>query len=152
VAATRSVRISQADLAPEDRSAFDLTVLVPVLLLVALGVSMVFSASIPMAALRESEDIYYYLKRELLFAALGLAAMYCVARVSMDTIQRHAGGLLALTLLFLTLVLIVGVRINGATSWLRIPRTNLLFQPSEMAKIVLVVVAARYFSKFRQGQ
>ena len=151
MAAIRSVQIPQADLATEDRGSLDLTVLIPVLLLVALGVSMVFSASIPMAALRESEDIYYYLKRELLFAAAGLAAMYWMTRVSMDAIRRYAGWLLAFTLLFLTLVFVVGVRINGARSWLPIPGTNLLFQPSEMAKIVLVIVAARYFSKFPQG-
>ncbi len=151
MAAIRSIRLPQVEAPADEKSAFDLTVLVPVLMLVALGVSMVFSASIPMSAIRESEDIYYYLKRELLFAGVGLAAMYLVARASMDAIRRNAGWLLAATLLLLVLVLIVGVRINGARSWLRIPGTGLLFQPSEMAKIALVVVTARYFAQFPRG-
>jgi cell division protein FtsW len=151
VAAIRSIRLPDVEAPADEKSAFDLTVLIPVLMLVALGVSMVFSASIPMAAIRESEDIYYYLKREFLFAGVGLAAMYLAARVSMDAIRRNAGWLLTATLFFLVLVLIVGVRINGAKSWLRVPGTGLLFQPSELAKIALVVVTARYFAQFPRG-
>jgi len=151
VAAIRSVRVSQEELAREDRDELDLVILVPVLLLVALGVSVVFSASIPMAAVRETEDVYFYLKRELLFAGLGLAAMYGVTRLSMNRVRGSAGLLLAATFALLVAVLIVGVRINGAKSWLRVPGTGLLFQPSEMAKIVLIIVTARYFASFPRG-
>ena len=70
----RAIKLPQRELARDEKTPVDLTVLVPVLLLVGLGIAMVFSASIPTAAARESEDIYYYLKRELLFAGVGLAA------------------------------------------------------------------------------
>ena len=151
MSAIRAIKLPQGELAREEKTPVDLTVLVPILLLVGLGIAMVFSASIPTAAARESEDIYYYLKRELLFAGVGLAAMYAVARVSMEFVRKQAGVLLALTFFFLGLVLVVGIRVNGAKSWLPVPGTSLHFQPSEMAKLILVIAAARYFAQFPQG-
>ena len=151
MSAIRAFQVPQAELAPQETRAADLTLLIPTLLLVALGIAMVFSASIPLAAAQENEDIYFYLKRELLFATIGLAAMWGVSRVSMNSLQRQAGTLLFLTFNLLLLVLLVGVRVNGAKSWLPIPGTGMRFQPSEMAKIVVVIAAARYFAKFPSG-
>ena len=149
--AVRPIQVPQAQLAPEERGRTDLAVLVPTLLLVALGIAMVFSAGIPMAAADESENIYFYLKRELLFAALGLAMMWAVMRAPLDAVRDGAAVLLAAAVGLLILVLFVGVEVNGARSWLPIPFTPFRFQPSEMAKIVLVIAAARYFAKFPAG-
>jgi len=151
VSAIRAVKVPQAELAPQEETGTDLLLLVPTMVLVALGVAMVFSASIPMAALNESDDIYYYLKREILFAAIGLSAMWAVSRVAMQSVERWAGTLLFLSTFLLVLVLFVGIEVNGARSWLPIPGTGLRFQPSELAKLVLVIAAARYFAKFPKG-
>jgi len=151
VSAIRSVQVPQAELAPQETQGTDLLLLVPTLALVALGVAMVFSASIPLAALNESEDIYYYLKREILFAAIGLSAMWAVSRMAMKSLERWAGTLLFFSTALLVLVLFVGIEVNGARSWLPIPGTGLRFQPSEVAKLVLVIAAARYFTKFPKG-
>jgi cell division protein FtsW len=129
----------------------DLWVLLATLALVGLGIVMVFSASIPMAALEESEDIYYYLKKQLVFATLGLVALVAASRMSMAAIQRHAGTLLVGATALLLLVLVCGARVNGAKSWLPVPGTGLRFQPSEIAKIVLVIATARYFARFPRG-
>ena len=151
MSAARSIQLPQTQLATAETRRTDLTILLPTLLLIALGIAMVFSASIPMAAADESEDIYYYLKRELLFAALGVAAMWAVSRASLEAVRDRAAALLALAVGLLVLVLFVGIEVNGARSWLPIPFTPFRFQPSEMAKIVLVIAAARYFSKFPMG-
>jgi cell division protein FtsW len=151
VSAIRAIRLPQSELHVDEGRGTDLFVLVPTLLLVAFGIAMVFSASIPMAAVDRTEDIFRYLKRELLFAALGIAAMWGVSRIPMDRIQRWAGTILFAAVFFLVLVLFVGVRANGALSWLLIPGTSLRFQPSEFAKIALIVAAARYFAKFPLG-
>lgn len=152
MSAIRAVQVPQAELAPqEEEEGLDLLLLVPTLALVALGVAMVFSASIPMAALNESEDIYYYLKREILFAVIGLSAMWAVSRIAMKSLERWAGTLLFVSTTLLVLVLFVGIEVNGARSWLPIPGTKLRFQPSELAKLVLVIAAARYFAKFPMG-
>lgn len=149
--AIRSVRLPQARLAPEETQGVDLFVLVPTLVLVGLGIAMVFSASIPMAAVDSNEDVFYYLKRELLFAAGGLLAMWRISRMSMESLQRRAGLLLAVAGSLLVAVLFVGIKVNGARSWFPIPGTPLRFQPSELAKLVLVIATARYFTKFPTG-
>jgi len=151
VAAIRAVQVPQAELAPSETEGTDVLVLVPTLALVALGIAMVFSASIPLAALNESEDVYFYLKREILFAAIGLPLMWGASRIPMRSVERQAGTLLFLATSLLVLVLFVGIEVNGARSWLPIPGTKLRFQPSELAKIVLVIAAARYFTKFPMG-
>ena len=149
--AIRPVRLPQARLAPEEAPGVDLSVLLPTLALVGLGVAMVFSASIPMAAVDSSEDVFHYLKRELVFAAFGLAVMWRVSLISMEKIERRAGALLFAAMFFLVLVLFVGIKVNGARSWLPIPGTPLRFQPSELAKLALVIATARYFAKFPGG-
>ncbi|MFB3881600.1 MAG: FtsW/RodA/SpoVE family cell cycle protein [Armatimonadota bacterium] len=147
----RSYRLPQARLAPEEPKGVDLLVLVPTLALVGLGIAMVFSASIPMAAVDSNEDVFYYLKRELAFAAVGLLGMYWASRISMEALQRRAGLLLAIAVGLLILVLFAGVKVHGARAWFAVPGTPLRFQPSEFAKLVLVIATARYFTKFPTG-
>ena len=151
MSAIHAIRVPQAQLGAQESKTLDLAVVVPTLALVALGIAMVFSASIPLSAVEQSGDVYLYLKRELLFAGVGLLAMWGTSRIPMARVQRQAGTLLALAVSLLVLVLFVGVRVNGAMAWLPIPGTGLRFQPSEMAKLVLVIVAARYFAKFPRG-
>lgn len=151
MAAIRPLRLPQPYLVPEESPGLDLSVLVPTLALVGLGVAMVFSASIPMAALDASEDVFHYLKRELVFAAFGLLVMWRVSLIPMEKIERQAGALLFAAMFFLVLVLFVGVKVNGARSWLAIPGTPLRFQPSELAKLALVIATARYLAKFPGG-
>ncbi len=151
MSAIRAIQISESKLEPQEGAGTDLYVLVPTLILVALGIAMVFSASIPMAAVDESENIFYYLKRELLFAAVGLAAMWGMSRLPMSGLQRWAGTVLCAAVGLLVYVLLCGVRVNGALSWIAIPGTNLRLQPSEFAKVALVIATARYFAKFPMG-
>ncbi len=148
--ALRSARLPQAQLAPKENQGVDLAVLVPILALVGLGVAMVFSASIPMAAADSSEDVFRYLKREGIFALFGLLAMWRVSLISMKSVERGAGVFLAVAIGLLVLVLFFGVRVNGARSWFALP-FGLRLQPSELAKLALVIATARYFAKFPTG-
>jgi cell division protein FtsW len=147
----QAMRVSRAEPAAGDEAGADLRVLIPTLALVGLGVAMVFSASIPLAAADGSADVLYYLKRELAVVAVGLCAMWAASRVPMQWVQRQAGTLLVLTVGLLLGVLAFGREINGARSWFVVPGTGLNFQPSEMAKIAIVVASARYFAKFARG-
>ena len=142
---------AELEVASPEKPGVDLKLLVPTLALVSLGVAMVFSASIPMTAAGEQEDVFYYLKREGLVAAIALLAMFGVTRLPMGWIRRRAGVLLGATIALLVLVLKFGTEVNGARSWFVVPGIGLHFQPSEMAKMVLVIAAARYFVQFPQG-
>jgi cell division protein FtsW len=151
MSAVRIIELPQERLDSQRRRGIDLWVFLAVLSLVALGIVMVFSASIPMAAVDETEDIYYFLKKQFLFAGIGMIALLAASRVSMAAAERHALKLLILATTLLVLVLIFGDRINGAKSWLPIPGTGLRFQPSEVAKIALIIAAAGQFAKCPGG-
>jgi len=152
--AMRAVRVAQTELVQaEEAPAWDLRVLVPALLLVSIGVAMVFSAGMPYATQQGSGSVFYYLIREAAFLVMGVAAMVAAARLSLERLQERAFLLLVVTMLLLIGVHFFGVMVNGARSWYHVPvpGLGLRFQPSEMAKLVLVIAMARYFAKFPGG-
>jgi cell division protein FtsW len=119
------------------RSQLEFHLLVLVTLgLVAFGLVMVYSAS-SARGLIASDDPAYYLKRQALYALVGLVALVLLSRTDFRKL-RHAGGpILALALFLLVAVLIVGTSVNGAKRW--IPLGAFSFQPSELAKLGLAL-------------
>ena len=114
-----------------------------VLILTALGVVMVFSASAARAA--KSGDWTYFLKREVLYAAVGLAAFAFAVRTDYSAYRRWSYALLFLTVVLLGTLLVVGVPINGAVRWFRLG--PLSFQPSELAKFSLCLYLSLLLSR-----
>jgi cell division protein FtsW len=147
----RAVRLPQAAIVVEEGVGTDLRILVPALMLVAVGVAMVFSAGMPIAITHESRDILFYLKRELIFCAAGIIAMVWASRRPLEWIEAKAGVIYAAVLLLLLGVHVLGKTVNGARSWYNIPGIGLSFQPSEAAKLALVIALARYFARFPNG-
>ena len=112
------------------------------LCLVALGVVMVFSASSTTSLLGESGDSAYYLKRTLLFGAVGLVAMRILAVRGVSVIYRLTPVIMAVSVGLLVLVLMpgFGVEVNGAKRWIGAGLFQV--QPSEIAKVALVLHGA----------
>ena len=125
----------------------DLPFLLLTLLLTIMGLVMLFSASFP-SANYESGDPAYYLKRQGLFALLGLAAMLAMARIDYHRLRGMTKILMYVSVFLLALVLVPGVGItqNGATRWLG-KAGVLTFQPSEIAKLAIIVYFADSISK-----
>lgn len=120
-----------------------------VVVLVLFGAVMVFSASAVMAADRYGSS-YYFLVRQVVWAALGLAAM--VAMMNVDY-RRLANPSAIFTALALQLVLLIAVlfstRSHNAHRWFHVgPAT---FQPAEFSKIVLVVFLAYFLALRRES-
>jgi cell division protein FtsW len=88
-----------------------------------------------------------YLERQLLYAAMGVALLVGLSRTSLDRIRALAPGLVVTALVLCLGVLAVGSRINGARRWIDVG--PFAFQPSELAKLALVVWLAAYFSRHR---
>jgi cell division protein FtsW len=112
------------------------------LCLLAFGVVMVFSASSTTSLLGKSGDSAYYLKRTLLFGAGGLLVMRVMSLRGARLVRPMTSLLVALAFAGLLAVLVpgIGVSANGAQRWIG---TGLLqFQPSEFAKLVLVLYGA----------
>ena len=119
------------------RSQLEFHLLVLVTLgLVAFGLVMVYSAS-SARGLIASDDPAYYLKRQALYALVGLVALVLLSRTDFRKLRHVGGPMLALAFFFLIAVLIVGTSVNGAKRW--IPLGSFSFQPSELAKLGLAL-------------
>src|SRR6476661_198638 len=114
--------------------------------LVAFGLVMVYSATSASATL-ENGDPAYYVKRQAIYAALGLVLMFLFARFRFQALRRLAPVLVATSLGLLAAVLVLGSAVNGARRWISFGPA--VFQPSELAKIALAVWAASYLSRRR---
>jgi cell division protein FtsW len=111
------------------------------LCLLALGAVMVFSASSTTRVLSDGglSDSAFYLKRTLMFGAIGLLLMHITARHGLGAARRLTPAILALSLFGLVAVLGVGTSVNGSSRWLG--SGFLQFQPSELAKVALILYA-----------
>jgi cell division protein FtsW len=112
------------------------------LCLLALGAVMVFSASSTTQVLHDGglSNSAFYLKRTLMFGAVGLLVMHLVARHGLVAVRRLTPLLLAGSMFLLVAVLAIGTEVNGASRW--IGSGFLQIQPSELAKVALVLYAA----------
>lgn len=112
------------------------------LCLLALGAVMVFSASSTTQVLNDGNlaNSAFYLKRTLMFGAIGLVVMHLAARHGLTAVRRLTPALLVGSMLLLLLVLVAGTSANGASRWLG--PGSLQFQPSELAKLALILYAA----------
>ncbi|MDI3316070.1 MAG: putative lipid II flippase FtsW [Bacillota bacterium] len=128
----------------------DFGILAPVLLLLAVGLVMVLSASGP-EGLVVYGDPYYFFKRQLAWALMGGLGMWVASRVDYANWRRWAAPLMAVTVVALVLVLLpgVGVESHGARRWLGFG--GLSFQPSEMSKLTAVLFFAHLLSRTPEG-
>ncbi len=134
---------------------YDHLLMISALLLVGLGLVMVFSAS-GVLATDKYHDPAYFLKKQFIYAVLGVSLMLFVRRVPYHAYNRLVYIILCVSIVLLILVLIpgIGVRIRSASRWIRFG--PLVIQPSEFAKLAIIIFLAysmarkqekiRYFS------
>lgn len=123
----------------------DLVMVTVIMLLLIVGLLMVFSSSF-VAAEQEFGDAFYYFKRQLVWAVLGLAGMFFLSQVQYRHWKPLAKILLIITLAMLVLVIIpgIGIHVGGSRRWLG--AGPLRIQPSEAAKLGLVIFFSSYFA------
>ena len=122
---------------------WQLLVLVP-LALTAFGLVMVYSATSASAALGNGNPLGY-LERQATYAGLGIVLMVVAARSDFRRLRAVAPGMIVAALALCAAVLVVGERINGARRWIGFGPAA--FQPSELAKLALVVWCAAYLAR-----
>lgn len=137
------------------RGPIDVTFCLLVLLLTAIGLVMLLSASFPSAYYEEKpshHDPLYYFERQAVFAVLGTAVMFLVSKFNYQRLRGAGKALIYVSVILLILVIIphnpIAVTVKGATRWLRI---GIQFQPSEIAKAAVVIYFADSISK-KKGQ
>ena len=135
--------------APARRAAFDAPFAALTLLLLTVGVVMVLSASYARAYFSAStgHNAAYYFVRQLFFAAAGTAAMFILSRFPMGFYARMSFPALAASVVLLALVPVIGVSQGDAKRWIDLGFTT--FQPSEIAKVAVILYFAALICRFR---
>ena len=120
--------------------------LLTVSVLLTLGLLMMTSASVEIASSRYG-DPFFHLKRQSVFAVLGCIAMLITLHLPMRFWRSISAYLLLLSFALLTLVLLPGVGrvVNGSARWIDLGFFNL--QPSELAKVFIVIYVAAYLER-----
>lgn len=124
----------------------DYILVITVLVLLAIGVVMVLSASAP-SSLSKNKSSYTYFLNQLKFAIVGIIIMYIVSKIDYRFYKKYYWIVYIFSVAILLLVLIpkVGVEVNGARRWIKIPLIG-QFQPSEITKIGLIIFYAGYLT------
>ncbi len=122
----------------------DYVLLILVLLLVIFGLVVLYSTSAYNGRVKFA-DPAYYLKKQFFATSIGLMAMYLVSQVDYRRWIPAAGAGYILSLILSTAVLFIGAEINGSKRWIILG--PLSFQPSEFAKLAVVVLLASIVSK-----
>ena len=109
------------------------------MMLLAIGLIMLLSASFPSAYYELGKPTYYF-TRQLLYAVLGIFAMLAISLLDYHLLKKFSRPLLLLSLLLLAMVLIPGIGEvrNNARRWISIGGL-LTFQPSEIAKLAVIL-------------
>ena len=115
----------------------------------AIGILLVWSATQP-SLIAAGDDGRTYLKKQLLNVVIGLVLMMVVSFFDSRRLRSWAPWIFALTLLALVAVRVVGKDINGARAWFDLPG-GFQVEPSEFAKVALVLIIAAVFARARVG-
>lgn len=128
------------------RYRYDKILIAVTLLLVLFGIVMVFSASF-VVSYQESGTEYHFFQRQASFAVLGLVLLGLAMTLDYHILKTSVYPILGVSLLLLVLVLIpgVGLKINNARRWIGFMGLN--FQPSELAKLALVIYLSYSLTK-----
>ncbi|MBQ8837155.1 MAG: putative lipid II flippase FtsW [Clostridia bacterium] len=127
------------------RGGVDSFLLFTILILLAFGLIMVFSASYADAETRYG-DSFYFIKRQTAMVVIGLVFMVVASRVKVEIYRGLAPLAYIVSAVLLILVLFMGDTGGGAQRWIELG--PLRFQPSEIAKYSLILTLAWYYSKF----
>src|SRR5436190_33386 len=113
------------------------------LCLIAAGAVMVYSSSSAESLLQGTGDPSYYLKRYVIYAAIGLVVMHLLSRRGLKAVKNVTGPLLVASFVLCIAAMLpgVGVTVNGATRW--VGAGPVQFQPSELLKVAVVLYGAQ---------
>lgn len=122
---------------------YDTVFIISVIALAIYGTVMVFTAGYAYAAFRYGDGLYF-VKRQTVWLIIGIAVMVAVSRIDIGLLKRHTEKAYIATLALLILTLLIGFVGNGAQRWIAIGPITI--QPSEIAKLTMTMMLAKYFS------
>lgn len=123
---------------------FDIPFLIILLAILVIGLVCLYSASYVYAFYNNNGDSFFYIKKQLIFAVLGIVAMFALSFVDYHRWHRFAWILWVFSILLLGVVLLMPAK-NDIHRWIRIPGIG-QFQPSEVAKFSLILLFSHLIS------
>ncbi|MCA1028375.1 MULTISPECIES: stage V sporulation protein E [Cytobacillus] len=131
---------------PTKKATPDMILIIVTLMLLAVGLTMVYSASAIWADYK-FDDAFFFAKRQLLFAVVGLVAMFFLMNVDYWTWRTWAKVIIIVCFVLLLLVLIPGIGNvrNGSRSWIGVGAFSI--QPSEFMKLAMIAFLAKFLSE-----
>ena len=120
-----------------------------IVLLMLLSVVFVYTSSSSLAFQNNDGNTIATLFDQFIKVAGAVVVLYVVQSIPWRMWYKYAPYLLVIAIVLLLLVKVFGVEINGAKRWLKIPIIGLPFQPSEFAKIAIIVHLSRVLSDFQ---
>ena len=129
----------------------DIWLLISILLLWGLGMFTIFVCSQGYASRFFNNDSFYFVRRQLICSAAGVALFFVFLVFDMETIKKLVIYIVLITLILCALTFIrpLSIEKNGARRWIRLP-LRFTFQPSELVKFSLVLYLASYFDKLSE--
>jgi len=109
------------------------------------GIGLIVCSIVALAATTQGDvagNPYYYVIRQSIYAVVGIALMFALARIDYSRFRELRVGIYAAMLASITLVLIVGAAARGSRRWIELPFFT--FQPSELGKLLLVLALAGF--------
>lgn len=125
----------------------DVIFILSVIAVATYGTLVVFSAGTAYAEARYGDSLYF-VKRQTIWLILGFIIMYAASKFPIELYRKYTPHLYGVTIFLLLLVLIVGMVGNGAQRWISIGPFTI--QPSEIAKLTMVMALSLYFDKFER--
>lgn len=120
---------------------------VSVILLLCLGLITLYASSVSYAT-RAFDDSFYFVKRQLISAGIGLFCLFIFSIIDLDFVRKVLPIIFIGTLVLcaMTFLPFIGVERNGARRWIKLPLLG-TFQPSEVAKFSIILFLANFFDK-----
>ncbi|MBE6348701.1 MAG: putative lipid II flippase FtsW [Spirochaetaceae bacterium] len=120
---------------------------VSVILLLCLGLITLYASSVSYAT-RAFDDSFYFVKRQLISAGIGLFCLFIFSIIDLDFVRKVLPIIFIGTLVLcaMTFLPFIGVERNGARRWIKLPLLG-TFQPSEVAKFAIILFLANFFDK-----
>lgn len=131
---------------PAKKTTPDFILIIAMLSLLSIGLIMVYSASAIWATYK-FDDTFFFAKRQLLFAGVGIVAMLVIMNIDYWNWRRWAKPLIIICFILLLVVLIPGIGTlrNGSRSWIGVGAFSI--QPSEFMKLAMIVFLAKFLSE-----
>lgn len=124
----------------------DVMILVITLILVTIGTAMIYSSS-SILAMERFKDAQFFLKRQVIYVAIGMGAMLLMTKLDYHRLKKLAypGIFLSVILLLLIFVPHLGIKAGGARRWLNFGFVS--FQVTELAKVCIVLFLAHFLTR-----